>query len=116
MTSGTGLVAAPYDRWSGPMSSRPAIRRLPAMFALSLASALAITVAPAAATPAVAHSVSPAGVTIAAVPVDLTATVRLSNCSATLVRYPTSRSTDRAMMLTNGHCFEGGFLAPGQVI
>src|SRR5205823_10154701 len=69
---------------------------------------------------ALAFTVSPAGTAMAAAPaavaVDLTATVRLSNCSATLVRYPTSRSTDRAMMLTNGHCFEGGFLAPGQVI
>ncbi|PBC67375.1 putative Ig domain-containing protein [Streptomyces sp. TLI_235] len=35
---------------------------------------------------------------------DLTATIALSNCSASLVRYPTSVDTDRAMMLTNGHC------------
>ena len=47
---------------------------------------------------------------------DLTATIRLSNCSAALVRFPTSVSTDRAMMLTNGHCYEGGFLAAGQVL
>jgi Trypsin-like peptidase domain len=47
---------------------------------------------------------------------DLTATIRLSNCSASLVRFPTSRSSDRAMMLTNGHCFEGGFIPAGQVI
>jgi hypothetical protein len=51
-----------------------------------------------------------------AVAADLTATIRLSNCSASLVRFPTSRSTDRAMMLTNGHCFEGGFIPAGQVI
>ncbi|OLE23704.1 MAG: hypothetical protein AUG44_21420 [Actinobacteria bacterium 13_1_20CM_3_71_11] len=88
------------------MSSLPAIRRRPALVALALASVLAFTVSP-----AVATAAAPA-----AVPVNLTATVRLNNCSATLVRYPSSRSTDRAMMLTNGHCFEGGFLAPGQVI
>ncbi len=51
-----------------------------------------------------------------AVAADLTATIRLNNCSASLVRFPTSRSGDRAMMLTNGHCFEGGFLQAGQVI
>jgi hypothetical protein len=51
-----------------------------------------------------------------AVAADLTATIRLSNCSASLVRFPTSRSGDRAMMLTNGHCFEGGFIPAGRVI
>ncbi|MFJ8441486.1 putative Ig domain-containing protein [Kitasatospora griseola] len=35
---------------------------------------------------------------------DLTSTIALSNCSASLVRYPSSVDTDRAMMLTNGHC------------
>ncbi|MFI6445888.1 putative Ig domain-containing protein [Kitasatospora sp. NPDC050543] len=35
---------------------------------------------------------------------DLTSTIALSNCSAALVRYPSSVDTDRAMMLTNGHC------------
>ncbi len=35
---------------------------------------------------------------------DLTATIALSNCSASLVRYPSSVATDRALMLTNGHC------------
>ncbi|OLB80468.1 MAG: hypothetical protein AUI14_06580 [Actinobacteria bacterium 13_2_20CM_2_71_6] len=92
------------------MSFPSAARRLPAMVALSLVSALPFTALPAAATPA------PARPDAATAAVDLTATIRLSNCSATLVRYPNSVSTDRAMMLTNGHCFEGGFLAPGQVI
>lgn len=48
--------------------------------------------------------------------VTLAATIKLSNCSASLVRYPNSVSTDRAMMLTNGHCYEGGFIAAGQVL
>ncbi|GAA0683340.1 hypothetical protein GCM10010193_41540 [Kitasatospora atroaurantiaca] len=51
-----------------------------------------------------------AGVLTAATPAqavqagDLTATIALSNCSASLVRYPSSVDTDRALMLTNGHC------------
>jgi hypothetical protein len=46
----------------------------------------------------------------------LASTIALSNCSASLVRYPSSLTSDRAMMLTNGHCYEGGFLAAGQVL
>jgi len=46
----------------------------------------------------------------------LASTIALSNCSASLVRYPSSVSNDRAMMLTNGHCYEGGFLGAGQVL
>jgi hypothetical protein len=95
------------------MSSLSARRVTPVLVAaLVLASTQALTAAPVSASTAPA---APAAA-VAAVPADLTATIRLSNCSATLVRYPTSRSTDRALMLTNGHCFEGGFLAAGQVI
>jgi hypothetical protein len=43
-------------------------------------------------------------------------TIALSNCSASLVRYPSSVSSDRAMMLTNGHCYEGGFINAGVVL
>ena len=32
------------------------------------------------------------------------------------MRYPTSLSTDRAMMLTNGHCYEGGMPGAGVVL
>jgi Trypsin-like peptidase domain len=46
----------------------------------------------------------------------LTSTIALSNCSAALVRYPTSRDTDRALMLTNGHCYEGGMPGAGVVL
>jgi hypothetical protein len=46
----------------------------------------------------------------------LNATISLSNCSASFVRFPSSLSTDRGLMLTNGHCFEGGFIPAGQVI
>jgi hypothetical protein len=46
---------------------------------------------------------------------DLTSTIALSNCSASLVRYPTSVDTDRALMLTNGHCLPT-MPSAGQVI
>lgn len=46
----------------------------------------------------------------------LASTIALNNCSASLARYPSSKDTDRAMMLTNGHCYEGGFLSAGQVL
>jgi hypothetical protein len=63
-----------------------------------------------AAAPAHAHA------TTALAAANLNATIALSNCSASLVRYPTSLSTDRAMMLTNGHCYEGGMPAAGVVL
>jgi V8-like Glu-specific endopeptidase len=47
---------------------------------------------------------------------DFTGIAALSNCSASLVRYAESVSTDKALVLTNGHCYEGGFLQPGQVL
>jgi V8-like Glu-specific endopeptidase len=47
---------------------------------------------------------------------DFTGIAALSNCSASLVRYAGSVATDKALVLTNGHCYEGGFLQPGQVL
>jgi len=47
--------------------------------------------------------------------VDFTAIVALDDCSGSLVRFTTSLGSDSAMVLTNGHCFEGGFLNPGEV-
>jgi hypothetical protein len=46
----------------------------------------------------------------------LAATIALDDCSASLVRYPTSVDTDRALMLTNGHCYEGGMPSAGVVL
>jgi hypothetical protein len=60
-----------------------------------------------------ANAAPPAPVAVA---VTLANTIALSNCSASLVRFPTSVSTDSAMMLTNGHCYEGGLIAAGRVI
>jgi hypothetical protein len=46
--------------------------------------------------------------------------VALSNCSGSLVRFKSSADTDKAMILTNGHCVStglfGGFLKPGEVL
>ncbi|MEV6287748.1 serine protease [Kribbella sp. NPDC051770] len=47
---------------------------------------------------------------------DYVGIAKLSNCSASLVRYAESAGTDKAMVLTNGHCYEGGFLNPGVVL
>ncbi len=46
----------------------------------------------------------------------LNATIALNNCSASFVRYPSSLDTDRGLMLTNGHCYEGGFIPAGTVL
>jgi trypsin-like peptidase len=48
--------------------------------------------------------------------VTLASTIALSNCSASLVKFPNSADTDQAMMLTNGHCYEGGFPSAGEVL
>ncbi|WP_407914548.1 putative Ig domain-containing protein, partial [Kitasatospora sp. NE20-6] len=64
----------------------------------------------------VAGTLLPAATPAAAIQAgDLTSTIALSNCSASLVRYPSSVDTDRAMMLTNGHCLPT-MPSAGQVI
>lgn len=42
--------------------------------------------------------------------------VSLSNCSGSLVRLESSKDTDNAMILTNGHCLEFGMPNPGERI
>lgn len=48
--------------------------------------------------------------------VDFTAIVALSNCSGSLVRFTTSRTDDKAMVLTNGHCLNGFVAANDAVV
>ncbi|MEU2678901.1 serine protease [Streptomyces sp. NPDC007107] len=48
--------------------------------------------------------------------VDLAGTVALSNCSGSVVRAPSSQPDDPALVLSNGHCLESGFPAPGKVV
>ncbi|SDK40265.1 Trypsin-like peptidase domain-containing protein [Lentzea albidocapillata subsp. violacea] len=46
--------------------------------------------------------------------VDFTGTVKLNNCSGSVVRMPSSAPADKALVLTNGHCVE--LMKPGQVL
>ncbi|WP_406136934.1 trypsin-like serine peptidase [Streptomyces sp. NBC_01089] len=72
---------------------------------------LALFLMGAAATPAVAATSRPA-----AKAADFAGTVALSNCSGSVVRVPDSQPDDPALVLSNGHCLETGFPAPGEVI
>ncbi len=47
---------------------------------------------------------------------DFIGIVALSNCSGSIVRYEDSSDSELALILTNGHCLEGGFLKPDQVV
>ncbi|MEU6677349.1 serine protease [Streptomyces sp. NPDC046925] len=48
--------------------------------------------------------------------VDFAGTVALSNCSGSVVRVPDSQPGDKALVMSNGHCLEAGFPAPGEVV
>ncbi|QKW05887.1 trypsin-like peptidase domain-containing protein [Streptomyces sp. NA04227] len=48
--------------------------------------------------------------------VDFAGTVALSNCSGSLIRMPDSKPEDPALVMSNGHCLEEGFPAPGEVV
>ncbi|MFL6164566.1 MAG: hypothetical protein ACJ74U_20405 [Jatrophihabitantaceae bacterium] len=100
-----------------PRTGRRPFRLLAAAATAVAATALTVSTAAAAPAPAAtAAPVSPNRVVQQLQAVGLASTIALSNCSASLVRYPSSLDTDRAMMLTNGHCYEGGFLSAGQVL
>lgn len=77
--------------------------------------ALAIPAAPTEMTAQKLMSLAPSGNLRAA---NFRAIIALSNCSGSLVRYAHSLPTDKAMVLTNGHCVgaQRGFLKPGQVV
>lgn len=76
------------------------MRTRPALFLVLVLTLVASVVAGLAAiTPAVATAQKRSG---------FSSTIRLSNCSAFLVRFPSSRSSDRAMMMTAGHCWLEG--------
>lgn len=47
--------------------------------------------------------------------ITLAGSVALDNCSGSLVRFTASEPADPALVLTNGHCYEGGFIDAGQV-
>ncbi|AKU17305.1 S1 family peptidase [Luteipulveratus mongoliensis] len=85
------------------------LRTASALGVLCAATTLATALAPAA-----TAARTPRPTTVAAD--SLESTIALNNCSASLVRYPTSVGSDRALMLTNGHCYEGGFIDAGVVL
>ncbi|GAB7036588.1 MULTISPECIES: S1 family peptidase [Catenuloplanes] len=93
------------------------LRRTLALGAAAIAAVLFGPAGPAEAAPARPAAAGPAPAAPAlAAPATLASTIALNNCSASLVRYPTSAGGDRAMMLTNGHCYEGGFIGSGTVL
>src|SRR4051812_9008584 len=108
-----GRRSGSLRRHLGGGSPRPAARRPAEGIVMRFRRALAAVGTAIAAVTAVIVGPAPAQ---AAVTPTLANTIALSNCSASLVRYASSVSSDRAMMLTNGHCYEGGFLSAGQVL
>ncbi|MGW2491716.1 S1 family peptidase [Streptomyces sp. NPDC001606] len=80
----------------------------PLLAALSSLALVGLGAAPALAVP---HAPRTAAVTV-----DFAGTVSLSDCSGALVRFANSADTDPALVLTNGHCLETGFTAPGEVV
>jgi V8-like Glu-specific endopeptidase len=79
---------------------------------LAAVALVATTLAPVSGSPAQA---APLGVPAVAA-VDFTGTVKLSNCSGSVVKPPSAGVNDKALVLSNGHCYEGGFLDPGEVL
>jgi trypsin-like peptidase len=115
-----------------PRTSRRPFRLLAAA-AVTAAAATALTVSTAVAAPLAAGPATPAAAppTAAAAPVSSHRVVRQPHdgrlasmislvgadaCSAALARYPSSKASDQALMLTNGHCWEGIFIMPGVVL
>ncbi|MEV4372810.1 serine protease [Nonomuraea sp. NPDC049637] len=47
---------------------------------------------------------------------DLAGAVNVDGCSGSLVRMPASAADDRAFVLTNGHCYEGTWPVPDEVL
>ncbi|MEV5309945.1 serine protease [Streptomyces sp. NPDC052610] len=79
-----------------------------------LATLAALAIAGAGAAPAVAATPDTEAPAVKAV--NFAGTVALSNCSGSVVRMPDSADDDPALVLTNGHCLESGFLDPGEVV
>jgi len=113
------FVAAPTPCLEPLMRSHrlASLLRVPVLLGVATAAVVAVAVPASAASAPADRAIKPTTAAPAlAVTPSLNATIRLSNCSASLVRFPSSVDTDRAMMLTNGHCFEGGFIPANQFI
>jgi V8-like Glu-specific endopeptidase len=42
--------------------------------------------------------------------------VALDDCSGSIIQFENAKDTDLALVLTNGHCYEGGFITAGTVL
>ncbi|MFI6503066.1 serine protease [Nonomuraea typhae] len=51
-----------------------------------------------------------------AAPADLAGSVNVNGCSGALVRLPASTPDDPALVMTNGHCYEGAWPVPDEVL
>ncbi|MEO3822882.1 serine protease [Actinomadura sp. B10D3] len=92
-------------------------RRLLGVLAAAFLGAAAVTAGPSTASAAPAQAApAQAAPAQARADVDFTGIVALSNCSGSLVRVPGAADSDPALVLTNGHCYEGGMPGAGQVI
>lgn len=47
---------------------------------------------------------------------DFEGIVALNNCSGSLIQLENGKDSDQALILTNGHCVEGGFIPPGKFL
>ncbi|MGW4160162.1 S1 family peptidase [Streptomyces sp. NPDC004788] len=94
---------------------KPLVGALLALLLTGAAAAPAVASAPSD-TVAQAPASAPRGASTTVAAVDFAGTVALSNCSGSVVRMPNSQPNDYALVLSNGHCLETGFPAPGQVV
>ena len=74
-----------------------------------------------AAVPTAAHSINAATTpgtssTASRPAADFSGAVALSNCSGSIVRWSGSQASDKALMLTNGHCYGDRFLGAKEVV
>ncbi|WP_234438503.1 S1 family peptidase [Streptomyces sp. NRRL S-340] len=80
---------------------------------------LALLTPAASAAPAAVASTAAAkstAATAASAAAGFTGTVDVDGCSGSVVRMPVSTDDDRALVLTNGHCYEGAQPVPGEVL
>ncbi|MGW5419470.1 S1 family peptidase [Streptomyces sp. NPDC003943] len=94
---------------------KPLVGALLALLLTGAAAAPAVAAAPSD-TVAQAPASAPRSASTTVAAVDFAGTVALSNCSGSVVRMPNSQPNDYALVLSNGHCLETGFPAPGQVV
>lgn len=94
---------------------KPLVGALLALLLTGAAAAPAVASAPSD-TVAQAPAAAPRSASTTVAAVDFAGTVALSNCSGSVVRTPNSQPGDYALVLSNGHCLETGFPAPGQVV